>query len=960
MFLGYSYGHSTHFMGADISWECLGGDSFKITTRVYRDCNGVALTSTNTVVSGSCGTKTLKNTMVKGADITPVCRGVKTRCASRSSTYKFGFQEYILTSIVDLGTWRKSGCCEVTISWQQCCRNNGITTGPASQNMYVSAKMNICQSPCQSSPTWLAPPTNLLCTGKDASMNHGVKLNSSVDSVSYSMVAPKTSASGKVSWSGSFNYNKPLTFFGFPKNNNPFPRGFHLESNTGLMYFRPMKEEHTVMTMKVDLYKKGKKVGEMTRDIDVIIIKCPANNNPVISGINCSSGTSVNLSGSVCSGGTVFFKICTTDKDKNDSVSLNWNNGISGATFKVLNPGDKRETAEFCWTPKPSDAGREFSFVVTANDTKCPVPGTGTKTFKIKVTKAPSINPSIKVARLDQCGRYKMVMSEASKIDLGTVKWFVNDTIPIGTGDSIVHSFLQKGGYKVSGVIDSCHNVVLFDTVNVSKLSNLSLSNFDDLSICASQTLTLAPKVSGGLGSLTYQWLMDTIIVADSLTSPKTNLKFPNRFGPYRIGVEVTDATSGCSVGSEIGVLVKESKTTDVDQGESICLGQGLPISRKMNLINGFGEWTGTGVTENEFESKGLSSGTYTLHFSLEDSLSCNDDTAVFVLRDRPTVSTGGGVSSCLGANPIQLTGIPAGGAWDGKGIINANEFDGAKAGKGTHKLSYVFIDSFGCGDTAFVDAKVFDYKTIVTAPDSAYSCDYGSPFAITGSPKGGKWFGGGFASSGATLNIDPAVVGAGNYSIVYEYIDSNQCSGSDTSKVIIYEKPTASFDILDSIIDQNDPLPVKNNSYEVNGSEYIWIISAPTSKVVSGFQPTVVMDKLGMHDITLYATDTVSGCGDTLIRKSALRVVKIVGLEQDAFDDIQLYPNPVENILFIQNNLDELVEMEILSLNGQVIIQQRINPGMNSVETLALPSGMHQVTLTDKQMVRKTVIMKK
>lgn len=960
--MSYSNGYSTHVMGGGITWKCLGNDSFLVTATVYRDCNGVALSATPISISSTCGTKTYSTSISKGVDITPICGSMQTRCSSSSSTYKYGVEAYKLTTVVDLSSWRKSGCCEVTMAWSQCCRNGAITTGSASQNFFVTSSMSICQSPCVSSPEWSAPPKNILCLGRDVLMSHEVKVGSgsNIDSVVYDMTNPMISSVGKATWSGSFNYDAPLTFLGFPKTTLPFPRGFHMDSETGMMMFRPMKAEQTVMRIRTQLYKKGKKVGEISRDFQLIVVKCPSNNVPVLSGISCATPLATNFTTSACAGSKICFDICATDRDSTDTLSMYWNGGIPGASFTILNPSAQHKTGRFCWTPKASDAGKEYSFVVTTHDSKCPVPATTSRSYRIKVTKAPTIQPSLSISAINGCGKYHMVMSEANNKNLGKVLWYINDSIPIGTGDSIEYTFSQKGYYWVSGVIDSCHNIVLRDSVNVKKLSNLEILNLSTSTICAGKTLTLAPKVTGAQGQLSYQWIMDSTILADSLNASKTNLQFPNRVGFYRVKLIVSDATSGCSETKEIFVFTKKSTPTQLERDEVFCLKNGSSIVRRLALLNGQGTWTGTGVTNNEFNTSGLSAGGYVLRFSLEDSSTCYEDTATFILRDKPTVSAGRKVTSCLGADPIQLSGIPNGGSWSGKGVVNTNEFDAQKAGIGVHQLTYTFVDSFGCGAKSSVNARVFDYEPVVIAPDSAYSCSYGKTFSITGSPKGGKWFGGGFASAGETLIIDPNVVGSGNYELVYSYRDSNQCSGSDTSKVIIYETPSASFNILDSLIDQDDTLPIKNNSYEVNGSQYTWEVSTPTSKTAIGFEPTIVMDQLGMHDVSLYTMDTVSGCGDTLIKTSAVRVVKIVGLENPLMDGISLYPNPISDRLFVLNESGMTAEIKIISMNGQLVLQQRIQGGTQSIEMNDLPSGIYQITLTNNQLTKNTVIVKK
>jgi hypothetical protein len=49
---------ASHAMGADIAYQCLGGDSFLVTFTFFYDCDGVVSAPTNAIinaVSATCG-----------------------------------------------------------------------------------------------------------------------------------------------------------------------------------------------------------------------------------------------------------------------------------------------------------------------------------------------------------------------------------------------------------------------------------------------------------------------------------------------------------------------------------------------------------------------------------------------------------------------------------------------------------------------------------------------------------------------------------------------------------------------------------------------------------------------------------------------------------------------------------------------------------------------------------------
>ncbi|MFY0674267.1 MAG: hypothetical protein JXQ87_12740, partial [Bacteroidia bacterium] len=440
---------ATHVMGSDIQWECIGKDTFKITMQVYRDCNGINLSATPMTALSSCGSQRINMTMGAGRDITPVCDEQCTRCDSRGCSFQYGIEVRELTAILIVSDWRKNGCCEVTLTWQQCCRNGAITTGAANQNFYVEAKLNICQDPCDNSPTFTGDPLAIICLGRDFIYNQGVQdkdidpvTGGLADSLVYSWAEPMTSATGKTTWSNNYSFNKPLNYLGFPRNNLKFPRGIHLDSATGDMMFRPMKVEQTVMSIKIESYRKGKFTGVTRRDIQVVVIKCPDNNPPVISGINCKQPKPQNFKTQACAGEKLCFTVCTSDKDKDDTVTISWNAGIPGATFEIINKGDKRETGRFCWTPSEAQVSKfPYTFVVNAKDNACPVNGFSARSFQIVVKAPPKAEYDTLIY---DCGEARFIARKVGRINISQYMWNLSGRIVVnrgGAADTVWHNY---------------------------------------------------------------------------------------------------------------------------------------------------------------------------------------------------------------------------------------------------------------------------------------------------------------------------------------------------------------------------------------------------------------------------------------------------------------------------------------------------------------------------------------
>ena len=68
---------STHMMGGDMSYQCLGNGKYKITAKIYRDCRGIAFNGPDFGVfagtngGNGCGDYKLTITRTGIKDVTP-------------------------------------------------------------------------------------------------------------------------------------------------------------------------------------------------------------------------------------------------------------------------------------------------------------------------------------------------------------------------------------------------------------------------------------------------------------------------------------------------------------------------------------------------------------------------------------------------------------------------------------------------------------------------------------------------------------------------------------------------------------------------------------------------------------------------------------------------------------------------------------------------------------------------
>ncbi|HNH67225.1 MAG TPA: hypothetical protein PLB72_10300, partial [Bacteroidia bacterium] len=190
---------ATHSMGADLTYECVGGNNYKIRVAFYRDCIGInAPNSVNvTISSASCGqrfTRTLFPVPGTGQEITPLCPNALSTCKGGVFT---GIQEWVYERVVTL----PAQCTDWTFSYELCCRNAAINTitNPLTNTFYIYATLNNTISPCNTSPVFSNKPVPFACLGQELCFNHGAS-DADGDSLVYELITPKQNDSTDVSY----------------------------------------------------------------------------------------------------------------------------------------------------------------------------------------------------------------------------------------------------------------------------------------------------------------------------------------------------------------------------------------------------------------------------------------------------------------------------------------------------------------------------------------------------------------------------------------------------------------------------------------------------------------------------------------------------------------------------------------------------------------------------------------
>ncbi len=362
---------ATHIVGADLTAECQGGNSYKITLHFYRDCEGVEpnLNPVVTVKSDNCNfSKDITLDLVSQTDISAVCSSLKTTC--EGGTYP-GVQEYVFEKTYKL----PQQCDDWKFYYNESgsFRNAAITNifNPTSTEMYIESSLDNKNVSCDNLPHFSNPPYPFICMGEEYCFNPGA-IDDDGDSLVYSLVCPKSLPGANVIYMPGFTYINPLT------TSTPLA----INSATGDICLTAKKVEISVMAVKITEYRNGKEIGYVIRDIQLTVVDC-GNTLPYVDGINKTDEYEIDMVANC----QYCFDVYSYDDDASDNVSMSWNNGIAGATFSVAS--GSRPKGSFCWTaPSSSVSSNPYLFTVEVKDDACPYVGSQVFSFSVFVTDA--------------------------------------------------------------------------------------------------------------------------------------------------------------------------------------------------------------------------------------------------------------------------------------------------------------------------------------------------------------------------------------------------------------------------------------------------------------------------------------------------------------------------------------------------------------------------------------------
>lgn len=936
---------ASHILGADITWECLGNGSFRFFVNAYRDCNGTGLdfiTKIDLLSNGEKKSVTIKP--IDTLDITLLCNGDTSRCADRQSNFDYGVAKEILSGVVDLSDWKAKKYCDVYIEYDIGFRSNYITTGGRADALKARCYLNLCEY-CVSSIKWNTDPKTLICLGHDTELDFGASPGRFGDSLVFELDTSKGRYGNPIQWSSSYDFYKPFYFLGFPDTSRALPFGFHLNKAKGLLRFRPMKTETTILTVRVSAYRNGKLVSSTIRDHMVTVRKC----SPGLEVLSTHCGSnSCNIA--ACPGDSIDFTIYTK-KGNGDTVRLTSDMNIDGAKMAYTQSDTDQDEMRFTWKVKYKDAQKEpHRFTVTATDNQtCPSQGKAHKAYYVTVKhKHPDL--AIKISPLNKCGYY--VFKAFSKTDrtFNPPKWYVNDTL-IGTRDSVYHEFKRKGKYEIKAVHEGCTDTTLVQTLDVERGNSLFF-DLEDLYICRKDTMRLILDVKGIDAPVTYHWEIDTTIMKGYQPTTKDLLFLGKQLPEYPRGnysLSISD-TNGCKFSERAYLSILQVLDHTIAADTTLCQNQGNFFALATYWSKN--EWYGPAVEGKSINLYKVPAGTHTYLYVGKSNWNCYLDTIEITIKPAIDVSAGPDVDACFAYSGIRLTqGSPPGGTWTGKTVV-ANKFYPKSAGVGsTNPLIYRLKGTNGCVGIDTMNATVVN-QTKIKMVTKISVCSSDPDVVISASPPVGEWLWNSQITTDSTLTISPKSFRTGTFDYRYSIDDSMYCKAQASGKITITEDPIADFDVKDTLLTQGDTLNLRALGTFNGVMRFSWEVGNPSFLFGDQRNFNKIIGREGKHDIKLRVIHWESGCADSLTKTAAIRVQKKPDPESVAESGADVlysvYPNPVGQELYITLKTEKAAEIKLFALDGRLLVKQSIE-GLGAIDLNTVPKGVYRVEIDIK-----------
>jgi hypothetical protein len=348
-------------------------------------------------------------------------------------------------------------------------------------------------------------------------------------------------------------------------------------------------------------------------------------------------------------------------------------------------------------------------------------------------------------------------------------------------------------------------------------------------------------------GVTTYSWSTGAS-TASITVAPSTTTSY---------SVTGTNTSCGQGVTKVVTVTVNPlpSLTLTPSPSATICSGQQETLTAA-----GASTYTWTGSISNGTAFTPTASATYSV--SGTDLNGCAGTNSIHVtVNATPTISINASANAVCPSTPVTLTAT--GGVtytWS-PAIANGVAF----VPSGTTTYTVIADNGNGCTSTAMKTITVYPAPTLSITATPTFVC-HGTPCTLTasGSVTSYTW------SGGVTNGVPFYPAATGGYTV--NATDANGCQISGTQPINV-----STNNLAFSVSPQNGvaPLPVTitNSTPSLSNYNFTWYFGDGSSVSNNNASVFYTYNFAGLYDVGVIATNTVTGCKDTLVKTQYVNV---------------------------------------------------------------------------------------
>ncbi len=619
-----SLAYSTHIVGGEVTYEHLGGASYKLTVNLYRDCDPASVDfSANQTVRIDQGDGTFymditlpmlsRDTLNPPLDTCAIDPGI---CV----------EEAIYSKIINL----PPGANGYHVYCQICCRNGSILNIQNPLNMLETFYTYVPDNNVyltNSSPVISNFPPVFVCNQQDLSLDFGAT-DADGDSLVYSFYTPHNGAntnyydeinyvagtppnnwqSSDVVWLPGFSATSPLDNMGGP--------GLNINPNTGFMTGSPVAVGQYVVGVQIDEYRNGVLIGRITRDFQFNVVNCPPPQQAGIGPMNGCAGTSIQMNNTSGAGANGFV----------------WDFGDGSPTSTAFEP-----------THAYPGLGT-YNVVLTAQaGTACA--DTAYYTLIVSgMTPANSFPDPVCVGETFTCTDLTTTLTG----NVNAWEWDFGD----GTTSNLqnpTHAYSSSGTYNIQMIVHS--DVGCTDTLTKSiQVTTPPQAGIVPLNGCNGLTVNFTSNSDPGASG--FWWEFGTGFPADTANTQNSSFTYSS-YGTYNVSL-VTQHGTACADTATISVMLTEF-VPDFDMPDTMCTNTLINFTDLTTVSNGsvnswawdFGD--GGNSTAQNPQHGYSSSGDYNVQLTAGSSLGCTGTiTKPIHIKDAPVAQIGT-VDACSG-----------------------------------------------------------------------------------------------------------------------------------------------------------------------------------------------------------------------------------------------------------------------------------------------------------------------